>query len=228
MVQITPLNKRHDVNKPIDSANRAALVRRGILLEYFTIGWNLLEGAVAVSAGIIAGSPSLVGFGFDSFIESTSGATLLWRLRVDDAETRERREHIALRLVGACFLLLAAYVAYDSITTLIWRESPDRSFSGIALLIISLIVMPVLARNKRSVARQIKSRALEADSKQTDLCVYLSAISLGGLGLNALFGWWWADPLAALVMIPIIVKEGIKGLRGESCCAEGACHSSSQ
>lgn len=202
---------------------RVQLIKRGMLLEYFTIAWNLLEGLVAVGSGIIAGSPSLVGFGFDSFIESTSGAALLWRLRVDDEETRERREQIALRLVGISFLILAAYVAYDSITTLIWRESPERSYLGIALLIISLIVMPVLARSKRQVAKQIKSRALEADSKQTDLCVYLSAISLGGLALNAAFGWWWADPVAALLMIPIIVNEGIQGLRGEKCC-DDECH----
>jgi divalent metal cation (Fe/Co/Zn/Cd) transporter len=128
-----------------------------------------------------------------------------------------------MRLVGASFLLLAAYVAYDSITTLVWRESPETSYIGIVLLIISLIVMPVLARAKRRVAVEIKSRALEADSKQTDLCVYLSAISLGGLALNAAFGWWWADPVAALIMIPIIVNEGVEGLRGETCC-DDACH----
>lgn len=211
------------MDEQMNYANRAELVRRGRMLEYFTIGWNLLEGLVAVGAGIVAGSPSLVGFGFDSFIESTSGAALLWRLRVDDEETRERREQIALRLVGASFLLLAAYIAYDSITTLIWRESPETSYLGIALLLISLVVMPILARAKRRVAAQIKSRALEADSKQTDLCVYLSAISLGGLAINAAFGWWWADPVAALIMIPIIAKEGIEGLRGEACCDEG-CH----
>jgi divalent metal cation (Fe/Co/Zn/Cd) transporter len=224
LVKIEPLRKRRETNPQMNAANRAELVKRGILLEYFTIGWNLLEGLIAVGAGVIAGSPSLVGFGFDSFIESTSGAALLWRLRVDDEETRERREQIALRLVGASFLLLAAYVAYDSITTLVWRELPETSYVGIALLIISLIVMPVLARAKRRVAVEIKSRALEADSKQTDLCVYLSAISLGGLALNAAFGWWWADPVAALVMIPIIVNEGIQGLRGEACCDDDACH----
>lgn len=203
---------------------RAELVKRGRLLEYFTIGWNLVEGIIAVASGIIAGSPSLVGFGFDSFIESTSGTALLWRLRIDDEETRERREQIALRLVGASFLLLAVYVAYDSITSLIWRELPDASYIGIILTLVSLIVMPILARAKRQIAVKIKSRALEADSKQTDLCVYLSAISLGGLALNALFGWWWADPIAALIMIPIIVKEGIEGLRGETCCDDGSCH----
>lgn len=208
----------------ITEINRAELIKRGRLLEYFTIGWNLLEGAIAVTSGIIAGSPSLVGFGIDSFIESSSGLALLWRLRIDDEGTRERREQIALRLVGASFLLLAAYVAYDSITALVWRESPETSYVGIGITIVSLIVMPILARAKRQVAYKIKSRALEADSRQTDLCVYLSAISLGGLVLNALFGWWWADPVAALIMIPIIVNEGIQGLRGEACCDDVDCH----
>ncbi len=205
------------------AANRAELIDRAKLLEYFTIGWNLLEGAVAVGAGMVAGSPSLVGFGFDSFIESTSGAALLWRLQSDAEATRERREQIALRLVGASFLALAIYVCYDSISTLYRRESPESSFVGIVLLVVSLIIMPILARNKRNVAKKLESRALEADSKQTDICVYLSAISLGGLGLNALFGLWWADPVAALLMIPIIVNEGFNGLRGESCCEKNDC-----
>ena len=203
--------------------HRESLIKRARILEYFTIGWNMIEGVVAVGSGFVAGSPSLVGFGIDSFIESTSGAALLWRLRIDDEETRERREQIALRLVGSSFLLLALYVAYDSITSLIWRELPDASYVGIVLLIVSVVVMPVLAKRKRSVARQLNSRSLEADSKQTDLCVYLSVISLAGLALNALFGWWWADPLAALAMLPIIIKEGLGGLRGEACCEE-ACH----
>jgi divalent metal cation (Fe/Co/Zn/Cd) transporter len=207
----------------INADSRTEAVRRGRVLEYFTIGWNLLEGAVSVTAGTIAGSPSLVGFGVDSFIESTSGAALLWRLRVDDEETRERRERIALRLVGGSFILLAAYVAFDSLTSLYWREEPEASYLGIAITLLSLIVMPILARSKRQVAAQLGSRAMEADSRQTDLCVYLSAISLGGLALNALFGWWWADPLAALIMVPIIVKEGIEGLRGETCCDDHAC-----
>lgn len=207
----------------INQTDRVSLIKRARLLEYFTIGWNLIEGIVAVGSGIVAASPSLVGFGIDSFIESTSATALLWRLRSDDEETRERREQIALRLVGASFILLAAYVAYDSITSLVWRELPDASYVGITLLLVSLVVMPVLASRKRSVAKLLNSRSLEADSKQTDLCVYLSAISLAGLGLNALFGWWWADPVAALVMIPIIVREGLEGLRGEACCDDG-CH----
>ena len=201
---------------------RGASVRRGILLEYFTIGWNLIEGFVAVGSGIVAGSPSLIGFGFDSFIESTSGVALLWRLRVDDEHLREQRERVALRLVGICFLLLAAYVLYDSIKTLIYRESPESSIVGIGVTLVSLFVMPFLAFKKREVAKQIKSKALEADSRQTDLCVYLSAITLGGLALNSIFGWWWADPVAALLMTTIIVKEGIEALRGETC---DDCHS---
>ena len=197
--------------------DRATSVRRGVLLEYFTIGWNVVEGMVAVGSGIVAGSPSLIGFGFDSFIESTSGVALLWRLRVDDEHLRERREQNALRLVGVCFLLLAAYVLFDSVKTLSYHESPELSVIGIGVTLVSLIIMPILAYEKRKVAVQIKSKALKADSRQTDLCVYLSAITLGGLALNAIFGWWWADPVAALVMVAIIAKEGIDALRGETC-----------
>jgi divalent metal cation (Fe/Co/Zn/Cd) transporter len=206
----------------IGGVERVGLIRRGRRLEYLTIGWNLVEAAVAVGAGLVAGSAALVGFGFDSLIESTSGGALLWRLSSD--EDSERREKIALRLVGASFLLLAAYVAFDAGKSLIYGEPPDESYAGIALAAVSLAVMPVLARAKRRVAAGLGSRALQADSRQTDICAYLSAILLGGLLLNALFGWWWADPAAALVMVPIIVKEGVEALRGETCCDEGACH----
>jgi divalent metal cation (Fe/Co/Zn/Cd) transporter len=203
-------------------SSRAASVRRGRLLEYLTIGWNLLEGVVAVGAGLAAGSVALVGFGFDSFVESLSGGALVWRLRSD--EDSERREQIALKLVGASFLILAAYVAFNAGKSLIAREPPESSYVGIALSVLSLVVMPLLARAKRRVAADLNSRALRADSRQTDICAYLSAILLGGLLLNALFGWWWADPVAALVMVPIIAKEGVEALRGETCCDEGACH----
>jgi divalent metal cation (Fe/Co/Zn/Cd) transporter len=203
----------------LKTPNRADLVRRARYLEYFTIGYNSLEGLVALVAGLMAGSIALVGFGFDSLIEVTSGAALLWRLHSDaDESRRERMEAITLRIVGVCFLLLAAYVSYDSIKSLIWREEPRESIPGIILAIASLVVMPLLVRAKRKVARGINSAALMADSKQTELCTYLSAILLAGLLLNALVGWWWADPVAALVMVPIIVKEGIEGLRGETCC----------
>jgi cation diffusion facilitator family transporter len=205
--------------------DRAGLVKRGRRLEYFTIAYNSLEGLVAVVAGLIAGSIALVGFGFDSVIEVTSGVVLLWRLHAEmDEARRERAEKITLRVVGICFLALAAYVGYDSVKSLFTHELPERSIPGIALAIASLIVMPLLARAKRRVAKGISSGAMRADAKQTELCTYLSAILLAGLVLNALLGWWWADPLAALVMVPIIVNEGVEALRGETCCDDDACH----
>lgn len=196
---------------------RSQSLRRGRVLEYLTIIWNLLEGIISVGAGLFAGSIALVGFGFDSFIESASGGALLWRLHLDAPERRERAEYIALRLVGISFLLLAAYVAFDAIRSLIRREPPEASYIGIAVAAVSLVVMPLLARAKRQVAATINSRAMKADSRQTDICAYLSAILLAGLILNAMFGWWWADPVAALIMTPIIAKEGIEALRGEQC-----------
>jgi divalent metal cation (Fe/Co/Zn/Cd) transporter len=205
-----------------ESEARATVVRRGRILEYLTIGWNLLEGFISVGAGLVAGSVALVGFGFDSLIEVSSGASLLWRLHMDAPEERERAERIALRLVGVGFLLLAAYVGFDAAKSLITREPPERSYAGIVIAALSLVVMPLLARAKWKVAAGIDSRAMKADSRQTDLCAYLSAILLGGLVLNALFGWWWADPVAALVMLPIIIREGIEALRGKAC---EDCHS---
>jgi divalent metal cation (Fe/Co/Zn/Cd) transporter len=204
------------------AANRRAdLVQRGRSLEYFTIIWNLAEGIVSVGAGLLAGSIALVGFGFDSFIESASGGALLWRLHLDRPERREQAEKFALKLVGVSFLLLAAYVTFDAVKSLIKREPPAATYLGIGIAALSLVVMPLLARAKRRVAKEIHSHALEADARQTDICTYLSAILLGGLLLNAILGWWWADPVAALVMIPIIVKEAVRALRGEAC---GDCH----
>ena len=204
---------------------RSQSLRRGRVLEYLTIIWNLLEGIISVGAGLLAGSIALVGFGFDSFIESISGGALLWRLHLDAPERRERAEYIALKLVGISFLLLAAYVAFDAIKSLIQREAPDASYIGIAIAALSLVVMPFLARAKRRVAAQLNSRALQADSRQTDICAYLSAILLGGLLLNAILGLWWADPVAALVMVAIIAKEGLEALRGETC---DDCHANVQ
>jgi divalent metal cation (Fe/Co/Zn/Cd) transporter len=187
----------------------------GRRLEYFTIAWNSLEAVVSVWAGVLAGSTALVGFGIDSVIESSSGAVLLWRLR--DGGDHMARERLALKLVGVSFLALAAWVAYESATSLLGREATEVSYPGIAIAALSLLVMPWLARRKRRVAADISSRALESDSRQTSLCAYLSAILLGGLGLNALLGWWWADAVAALVMVPIITQEGVRALKGEAC-----------
>jgi divalent metal cation (Fe/Co/Zn/Cd) transporter len=185
----------------------------------FTIGYNTLEGVTSIVAGLIARSVSLVGFGLDSLIEVTSGAALLWRLHHDlDLSRREQVERAALRTVGACFIALALYILYESGSMLIRHVPPKRSIFGIVIAAISVIVMPLLARAKRRVARQIGSGAMHADSKQADFCSYLSATLLGGLLLNAMLGWWWMDPAAGLVMVPIIGKEGIDGLRAETCC----------
>jgi len=173
---------------------------------------------------LIAGSVSLVGFGLDSAIEVASGAALLWRLHHDlNPSRREQVERMTLRIVGWCFMALAAYIAYECGSTLLRHEAPERSIPGILIATLSVIVMPLLARAKRQVAAGIRSGAMHADSRQTDFCTYLSAILLGGLLLNAVAGCWWADPLAGLVMVPIIVKEGIDGLRGRACCDGCGC-----
>jgi divalent metal cation (Fe/Co/Zn/Cd) transporter len=188
-------------------------------LEFFTIVWNSLEGLVAVAVGALAGSISLVGFGVDSFIEVTSGSVLLWRMSVDDdVRKRERNEMLSLRIVGICFLALAVYVGYESVSDLVRRKAPERSIPGIILACVSLVVMPLLSREKKRVGKQLGSAAMHADAKQTDFCVYLSAILLTGLLLNASLGWWWADPAAALVMVPLIAKEGVEAMRGNTCC----------
>ncbi len=197
---------------------RTAVVRHGRRLEYFTIAWNGLEGLVAVVAGAIAGSISLVGFGIDSFIEVTSGSVLLWRMSVDaEVQRRDPNERRALRIVGVCFLLLTAYIAYESVLDLWSRRTPEHSIPGIVLACISLVVMPLLSRAKRKVGRALGSAAMHADAKQTEFCTYLSAILLLGLLANAFLGLWWADPVAALIMVPIIAKEGIEGLQGKAC-----------
>ena len=202
----------------IDTLERPAAVLRGRRLEYFTVVWNTVEGLVAVVAGMIAGSISLVGFGIDSFIEVTSGSVLLWRMSVDaEVHRRELNERQALRIVGGCFLLLAAYIAYESALDLWSRRAPEHSVPGIVLACVSLVVMPLLSRAKRKVGRALGSAAMHADAKQTEFCTYLSAILLAGLLLNTLFGLWWADPVAGLVMVPIIAKEGIDGLQGRAC-----------
>lgn len=195
---------------------RPVLLRRARGLEIFTVAWNSLEGLIAVALGIGAGSIALIGFGVDSVIETSSGVVLLWRLQghrdATDADTAERR---ALRLVGVSLLILAVYVAGDALLSLLRRTAPEASLPGIVLAAVSLVVMPLLARSKRRVAAQLDSEALQADAVQTIICAYLSMILLAGLALNARWGWWWADPLAALAMVPIIAREGLEAWRGE-------------
>jgi len=201
------------------SVTRVRAVRRGQWLTWATLGYNSLEGLLSVGAGLFTGSVALIGFGVDSFIEVTASLAAIWRLGVDaDARRREVAERRALRIIGLCFLALAGYIAVDATRSLIGRATPDASVLGIAIAAVSLVVMPLLARAKRQVAKALASRAIRAEARQTDICMYLSAILLGGLGLNALFGWWWADPIAALVMVPFIVWEGREALLGHAAC----------
>ncbi len=197
------------------TGSHATRLREGRRLEYLTIAWNVVEAVVSIAAGIVAGSTALIGFGVDSVIESASGGVLIWRLQ--DGSEHGAREERALKLVGMTFLVLAAWVAYESVESLLSRDAPAVSYVGIAVAALSLIVMPWLAYRKRLVATALGSRALHSDSRQTSLCAYLSAILLGGLLLNATLGWWWADSVAALLMVPIIASEGREALRGEVC-----------
>jgi divalent metal cation (Fe/Co/Zn/Cd) transporter len=204
--------------------DRDAIVRRGRWLNVATVFCNSIEGIVALVAGLSAGSVALVGFGVDSGIELAASAAALWRLGADAAPVRRMRvERASHRVIGLLFVALALYVAYDAGSALVRREAPATSPLGIALAIASLMVMPYLARAKRRVGTALGSRALISESAQTSLCSYLSAILLGGLLLNALLGWWWADPVSALLMVPIIAREGIGGLRATPPCADDCC-----
>jgi divalent metal cation (Fe/Co/Zn/Cd) transporter len=192
--------------------DRSGLLRRGLRLEVFTVGWNVLEAVIAISAGVLAGSVALVGFGLDSVIESISGVALYHRLRsevrVGNEEGNEEREQRALYFVGISFFLIAAYVLYEAVTGLTKREQPEHSGVGIVLAVVSLIFMPVLGWAKLRTARLLGSRALAADAKETFVCSYLSLALLLGLGFNSWLGWWWADAVAGLAMLPLIVHEG--------------------
>ncbi len=202
-------------------ARRASSIRHALRLEWLTIGWNVVEGAVAIAAAMLAGSVALLGFGIDSFVECASGVVLVWRLLAErrgmGEEEIERLDHRARRLVGASLFLLAAYIAVDA-TLALWRqERPSASFVGIGLTALSILVMQWLARAKRRAAAVLRSRALEADAFQTSACLWLSIITLAGVGANALVGWWWADPVAAIAMTFFIAREGQEAWRGEEC-----------
>jgi cation diffusion facilitator family transporter len=194
------------------AARREQLHRRGVRLEWFTVAWNVVEGVVAIGAGLLTGSVSLIGFGADSFIEVISAVALLWRLRKAgpnaSAEERGEAERRALYLVAATFFLLAAYIAYEAAGALLSGEGPEDSTVGLVLSVVSLLVMPALAYGKQRTGREMGSEALEADAVETWVCSYLSLALLAGVGLNAAFGWWWADPVGALAMLPVIVWQG--------------------
>ena len=199
-------------------ARRAVLARRVRWLVAATISYNAVEAAVAITAGTVASSTALLGFGLDSVIEVSSAATVAWQFSARDPARREARERTALRIIAVSFFVLAGYIAVESVSALLTAGAAEHSPAGLVLAAVSLAVMPGLSYVQRRVGRQLGSATAVADSKQTLLCTYLSAVLLVGLGLNSLFGWSWADPLAALVIAAVAVKEGIEAWRGDTCC----------
>ena len=203
--------------------DRRRLLRRALRLEWLTVSWNAVEGIIAVAAALAASSVALLGFGIDSFVETVSGAVILWRIgaerRATDAARTERVESIARRGVALSLWLLALYVAADATVALVSGERPSSSAVGVALLVVSVAVMKWLANAKRAVARALHSHAMEADAAQTDFCWKLSIVALIGLVANALLDWWWADPVAALGLSGLIAVEGSRTWKlGLACC----------
>jgi divalent metal cation (Fe/Co/Zn/Cd) transporter len=195
-------------------ARRAQLNRRSLDLAYATAGYNALEGVVAVTAGVAASSVALLGFGLDSFVEVSSALVVIWQFR---SRVPENRERLALRLIAVSFFALAAWVTVDAVRSLLGSEQAETSPVGIGIAAVSLVVMPLLVWAKRRTGRELGSATVVADSMQTMLCTFLSAIVLAGLLLNATLGWWWADPVAALVIAAVAVREGAEAWRGEQC-----------
>jgi divalent metal cation (Fe/Co/Zn/Cd) transporter len=204
-----------DVAPPVDAQRRALLSRRVRLLVGATITYNVIEAIIALSAGTVASSTALIGFGLDSVIEVASAAAVAWQFSGKDPEARERT---ALKVIAVSFFALAAYVAVESVRSLFGAEPAEHSTVGIVLAAVSLLVMPFLSYAQRRAGRELGSASAVADSKQTLLCTYLSGVLLAGLLLNSLFGWSWADPIVALVIAAVAVKEGREAWRGEHCC----------
>ncbi|MFI1279359.1 cation diffusion facilitator family transporter [Streptomyces sp. NPDC020858] len=203
-------------------ARRNVLARRIRLLVAATITYNVIEAVVAITAGTIASSTALIGFGLDSVIEVSSAAAVAWQFSARDHAVREAREKTTLRIIAVSFFVLAAYVGVDAVRSLMGSGEADRSVPGIVIAALSLAIMPFLSAAQRRAGRELGSASAVADSKQTLLCTYLSAVLLGGLVLNAALGWSWADPIAALVIAVIAVKEGRDAWQGNGCCAAPA------
>jgi divalent metal cation (Fe/Co/Zn/Cd) transporter len=201
--------------KPLEPQRRSVLNRRVRLLVAATITYNTIEAAVAISAGTVASSTALIGFGLDSLIEVSSAAAVAWQFSARDPEARER---VALKIIAASFFALAGYVSVESIRSLLGAEAAGRSIAGIVLAALSLVIMPVVSYAQRQAGRELGSASAVADSKQTLLCTYLSGVLLAGLLLNYLFGWSWADPVVALVIAAVALREGVQAWRGEHCC----------
>lgn len=197
---------------------RAVLMRRVRLLVAATISYNVIEAVVAIAAGSVASSGALVAFGLDSVIEVASAAAVAWQFSARDPEVVERRERRALRMIALSFFALALYVSVDSVAALLGGGEAEHSTPGLILAALSLVIMPVLSYAQRRAGRELGSASAVADSKQTLLCTYLSAVLLAGLAVNSLFGWAWADPVAALVIAGVAVKEGLEAWRGDACC----------
>jgi divalent metal cation (Fe/Co/Zn/Cd) transporter len=203
----------------LPAARKAVLRRRIRLLVAATISYNVVEAVVAITAGTVASSTALIGFGLDSVVEVASAAAVAWQFAAPDPR---RREKVTLRLIAVSFFALAAYVTVESVRALAGAAEADRSPVGIGLAALSLLVMPILSYAQRRAGREFGSASAVADSKQTLLCTYLSAVLLVGLVANATLGWWWADPVAALVIAAVAVREGREAWRGDTCCAPGA------
>lgn len=200
---------------------RRADIARALRLTWVSLLYNLVETVVGVGAGLAAGSVALLGFGLDSVVESSSATVILWRLRAErsGAHTSEEAERKAIRLIAGAFFVIAAYVGAQSLFDLATGARPEESLVGLVLAAVSVVVMPVLARQKRRVAGDLGSKAVEADSTQTTLCAYISVAVLAGLAANSLFGWWWADAVAGLVIAGLAVKEGRElWLTRDFCC----------
>ncbi|MFG1948650.1 cation transporter [Nonomuraea sp. NPDC048826] len=198
-------------------ARRAALRHRIRLLVAATIAYNVIEAAVAITAGAIASSAALIGFGLDSVVEVASAAAVAWQF---STPAHEKREKAALRVIAISFFALAAYVAFDAVRALLGAAEAEHSTPGLVLAALSLVIMPFLSYAQRRAGRELGSVSAVADSEQTLLCTYLSGVLLVGLALNSLFGWSWADPIAALVIAAVAVKEGREAWRGDTCCAD--------
>ncbi|WP_207123040.1 cation diffusion facilitator family transporter [Actinocatenispora comari] len=198
---------------------RVVLARRVRGLVAATISYNVIEAVVAIAAGTVASSAALVSFGLDSVIEVSSAAAVAWQFSASDPHVRQRRERVALRAIALSFFALAAYVLVESTRTLLGTTEAEHSTVGLVLAGLSLVIMPGLSYAQRRAGRQLGSASAVADSKQTLLCTYLSAVLLVGLAVNSLFGWWWADPLAALIIAGLAVNEGIGVWHGKGCCA---------
>ena len=207
---------------PEDDPERERLVARARLLARAGLVWHGIEAAVAIAAGAVAGSIALIAFGADSLIEALAGIIVLWRFASTRADS-EHAERRAQQLIAITFWVLAAYITIDATITLAGGDHPGSSPVGIALSIVTLIAMPLLARAKAGVARELGSHAGHSESRQNMLCAYLSAALLVGLTLNAVLGWWWADPAAALVIAAVAAREGRESWRGESCCTTDGC-----